>query len=321
MKFKKENLYLIFKILVSVLFLFLVFRKIDFASLKKVLLLASPFWLTLSFVASMLTTWLLAFRWSLIIQSQGLNLPYGLLLKLTFVGIFFNLFLPTGAGGDLVKIIYVTRGEKEKIALGGSVVMDRLIGSISIITMGFLAINLKPSLANRPTFFVMGGLFVFLLGIILFLSSVHLGVFTRTLLQKLLPQKILSKLINLYRSFALFSRSHKYFFSSLATSFLLQIITLISQYMIVLSFAGGLHTKISLWPFFIYIPLIWTAMIIPSLGGLGVREFSYKVFFGKILGLEATLALALIVLFFIIVQSLVGGLIFSLDRKFLQAKR
>jgi uncharacterized membrane protein YbhN (UPF0104 family) len=44
-----------------------------------------------------------AFRWQLFLRPLGLALPGRTLVRLTFVGTFYNPFLPTGFGGDAYK--------------------------------------------------------------------------------------------------------------------------------------------------------------------------------------------------------------------------
>ncbi|MCK9267038.1 hypothetical protein M0P98_09280, partial [bacterium] len=61
--------------------------------------------------------------------------------------------------------------------------------------------------------------------------------------------------------------------------------------------------------FFTYIPLIWTSTMIPSLGGLGVREFTYVYFFSNYLGKENSGALSILILLGILIQSIIGGII------------
>jgi uncharacterized membrane protein YbhN (UPF0104 family) len=65
----------------------------------------------------------------------------------------------------------------------------------------------------------------------------------------------------------------------------------------------------SLSMFFIYIPLIWTATLVPSLGGLGIREFSYVYFFSSSMGKENAFGLSIVFLISVIIQSAIGAVI------------
>jgi len=67
--------------------------------------------------------------------------------------------------------------------------------------------------------------------------------------------------------------------------------------------------------FFLYIPLIWASSLIPSIGGLGVREFSYVFFFTPSLGRQKAVALSLLVLTSIVLQSCAGAIVFLFFRR------
>ncbi len=83
----------------------------------------------------LITTW----RWRKLMAVQGLKLPYGKCLTLTFVGQFYSTFLPGTTSGDVVKIIYTGRitGQKTKSAV--TVLLDRVIGLVGLMIVGGLA--------------------------------------------------------------------------------------------------------------------------------------------------------------------------------------
>src|SRR5215210_3162192 len=75
-------------------------------------------------------------RWYLLLAVQDIRLSKTRTFMLLMVGVFFNLFLPGGTGGDVVKIFYLlkeTPGKKAGAFL--SVLMDRLIGLLALITL------------------------------------------------------------------------------------------------------------------------------------------------------------------------------------------
>jgi uncharacterized membrane protein YbhN (UPF0104 family) len=65
---------------------------------------------------------------------QGISLSWFRVWQLVMIGMFYNLFLPGGTGGDLVKIFYAVReAPKSKSAVFLSVVVDRLAGMFALI--------------------------------------------------------------------------------------------------------------------------------------------------------------------------------------------
>ena len=98
-------------------------------------------------------------------------------------------------------------------------------------------------------------------------------------------------------------------FSAIGVCITLQALSIIAQYIMAVALFKGVP-PIGPGIFFLYIPLIWVAALVPSLGGLGVREFSYVLLFSASMGKEKSFALALLVLFSLILQAFIGAIIF-----------
>src|SRR5690606_28832032 len=67
-------------------------------------------------------------RWQVLLKVQGIVVGWWRLTALMTIGLFFNVFLPGGTGGDVVKIFYLlkeTPGKKAAAML--AVVMDRVV--------------------------------------------------------------------------------------------------------------------------------------------------------------------------------------------------
>jgi uncharacterized protein (TIRG00374 family) len=76
-----------------------------------------------------------ALRWQLFLRPLGLALPAPALLRLTFVGTFFNAFLPTGFGGDAYKSFRL----RDRAGLApplATAVLDRLAGLAGLALLG-----------------------------------------------------------------------------------------------------------------------------------------------------------------------------------------
>jgi glycosyltransferase 2 family protein len=77
-----------------------------------------------------------AFRWRLVLPSLDLSYPTLTVVRLYFVGTFFNAFLPTGVGGDAYKAM---RMRTEPGSLGralASVFLDRGGGFVALALLG-----------------------------------------------------------------------------------------------------------------------------------------------------------------------------------------
>ena len=73
--------------------------------------------------------------------AAGCPTPLWTVLRLTFIGFFFNIVVPGLTGGDLVKAVMVARAHPERRAAAAiSVLVDRLIGVLVLALMGAVTI-------------------------------------------------------------------------------------------------------------------------------------------------------------------------------------
>ncbi|RKY31860.1 MAG: hypothetical protein DRP67_01870 [Candidatus Omnitrophota bacterium] len=306
----RNKISLIVKVFISGVFLFIVLRKIEIASLGKTikscyLPVAIP-----GIILALLLSFLLSLRWFILIKGNfGKEINYWEIWKFTMIGLFFNNFLPTGAGGDIAKVYYVVKERERKLSLGSSVIVDRFIGAVSIITIGMVASFLSENVEEKVRIFLLI-IFLFLLFFLFFLSNRKIASFFYSPLRRIVPKRLQEKIQLLYNAFSDYFLKRKFLISALAISFFLQIISIFSQYLMAISilWKEKIHLNINL--FFIYIPLIWVATLLPSLGGLGIREFSYVFFFSSYMGKDKSFALSILVLLTIILQSIIGAIIF-----------
>ncbi|MRJ02119.1 MAG: flippase-like domain-containing protein [Epsilonproteobacteria bacterium] len=127
------------KLSLSLLLLVWVFREIDFQELLSLIGRCSPFWLLLAFLAFNLSQIVSAIRFNYYLKGIGSQLSLPLAIKLYYVGMFYNLFLPGGIGGDGYKIYLIKRyrkgGVKELLQIA---LLDRLSGLVALLFLGSL---------------------------------------------------------------------------------------------------------------------------------------------------------------------------------------
>jgi hypothetical protein len=118
--------------------LYLVFRKIDTIQLLEIIKTIQWFWLipaVLLFVVSKVFT---AFRLNQYFRNLGLFISQRLNLKLYLIGMFYNLFLPGGIGGDGYKVYLLNKQFKTPVKkLVQSALLDRLGGLVAIVFLLF----------------------------------------------------------------------------------------------------------------------------------------------------------------------------------------
>jgi uncharacterized protein (TIRG00374 family) len=93
-----------------------------------------------------------ALRWRMLARVQGLGGSYGRYLGYYFIGMFFNLLLPTSIGGDMVRTWYLSTREadalpreRRRVAAFLSVIGDRLNGLVALIVVAVAAALVCPT--------------------------------------------------------------------------------------------------------------------------------------------------------------------------------
>ncbi len=119
--------------------LWFVLHKIDVDSLQTALKSASGGWLFVAFVLFNASKIASAFRLNIYFRAIGLKLDEAYNLTLYYVGMFYNLFLPGGIGGDGYKIYLLNRHHKKPVKpLFQAVLLDRLSGLAALAVFALL---------------------------------------------------------------------------------------------------------------------------------------------------------------------------------------
>lgn len=74
-------------------------------------------------------------RWSALLRSAGVRIPFAFLHRACWVGLFFNTFLPGAVGGDLARVVLLGREGPGYSAAAGSVLAERLLGLAALAAM------------------------------------------------------------------------------------------------------------------------------------------------------------------------------------------
>lgn len=142
-----KMLKLLIKIAVSVLCLWYVSRKIDFSAAASALQKASYGWIILAFVSFVISKILSSIRLNLYFRDINLNLSEADNLRLYWMGMFYNLFLPGSISGDAYKVIVLSkRYQLSYKKTTAAVLLDRLSGllGLGLILAAYAFPVLKP---------------------------------------------------------------------------------------------------------------------------------------------------------------------------------
>lgn len=82
-----------------------------------------------------------AIRWNLVLQSQGIALPFRRVFEISLVAQFFNSFLLGASGGDVIKALFAAReSHHHKPEAVTTVFLDRSVGLLSMLAFSALMV-------------------------------------------------------------------------------------------------------------------------------------------------------------------------------------
>ncbi|MCH7397530.1 flippase-like domain-containing protein [Belliella sp. DSM 107340] len=278
----KKTLKLVLKLILTGLAVFLVFRKIDTDQLLLVLQSASWFWLFPAFLLFILSKVFTALRLNLYFRNIDLYISEKKNLILYAIGMFYNLFLPGGIGGDGYKVYLLNKHFKIPVkSLLQAVLLDRLGGLVSIILL------------------LLGLLLVVDIDLII-IQEIPLSLIAIILILLTLP---VFYLITKY----LFGKFLPSFLQANGFSLLGQISQMIAAYFILL--ALGIDEKILEYQFIFLLSSI-VAVLPLTIGGVGARELVF-IYSHEYIGIDKNAAVAFSLIFFLIsaIASLIGSIL------------
>jgi glycosyltransferase 2 family protein len=101
------------------------------------------FWLA-AVVLYVLTQVISGLRWQILSRPLGFERSLGQYTAYYFVGMFFNLFLPTSVGGDVARAWYLDGGSGRRLPAFVSVIVDRLNGLAVLLALACVAVAFCP---------------------------------------------------------------------------------------------------------------------------------------------------------------------------------
>jgi uncharacterized protein (TIRG00374 family) len=259
----------------------------------------------------LLSTW----KWWWLIRPLGLAVSYVQLAAFYFIGMFFNLFLPTIVGGDAVKAILLARATGEPARATMSVFMERNLGLLALFSIAAAAVLRAPpvSLLNVSLRIWTAVLF----GGFLLANVVLINAWAYRLADHLIARVPLGRLrpraASLYQAIASYKHAGTTVAGAIVLSFAFQAIVIVVVFLNVR--ALGLGHLVSLPALAVIVPLVSLSGMLPSVNGAGVRDFLYIALFGQ-LGVSPLSAASLAILYLAVtvIASLPGGIIYALGR-------
>ena len=264
------------RVVVSLGLIALLLSRVDLAEIGRTLLGAAPWPVLGAFLTSHFDRALQAWKWRALLQSSGVPIGFGLALSNTYIGNFTGQFLPSGVGGDVVRIVLLRQLRLPVAEVTASIVIERGFGMLALVVTAagaFLMARWLEIPVPDTTGWVILGILAVMLAITA--ASFRLGI--QGVLDRLgrfAPRvsKRLETLADAYRRYGKRKRVILQYFA--LSVFEVAVLT-----MVFFLCARALGIDVAFLPLLLVVPVTLFLQRIPvSINGIGVQEGSLAFF-------------------------------------------
>jgi uncharacterized membrane protein YbhN (UPF0104 family) len=223
---------------------------------------------------------------------------------------FFNNFLPSNIGGDVVRIGDTARAARSKTLATMIVLVDRVLGLMGLVLVAAVGATMaagQPNSPIQPSWLWAG----FLLGLAVIAPAVLApGVVRRTLrlLAILRAEWIDQRIETLTSGLGRFRHNPRALAGTFAGAVFVQALMVVYY----LAIVYALRIPIGLWDLAVIVPMSLAVQLLPvSINGFGVREATFSLYFrGLGLPLQSAVLLPLVATSISMVFSLSGAAVY-----------
>ena len=271
---------------------------------------ANIYYLLGSIALGVLVNIVSSFKWYCLTRSQQLNASFGRIFAYYVVGQFYNLFLPTSVGGDVVRSYELGKFTGRQADALASVFVERYTGVLTLLVVAVLAVLGQLSRFNQDfiIFSLLG--FAMILGVMAWLVfDLRPYYWLRERLTSMSSKLrfIFNKLDQLVEAVSNYKTNKMPIILAFLNSVLFYFFAVLNVYLTTLVF----QLDVRFIDMLIATPIIMLIMNIPvSIGNIGLMEFAYYSVY-QIMGYSPSLALsvALTMRFKSLIDGLLGAIL------------
>jgi uncharacterized membrane protein YbhN (UPF0104 family) len=298
------------RLLVSIGLLAFVLRGVDLAKLWDRVLGMHPGWVALALAAYASTMTLSVWRWDGLLRAQHIEVPRRRLSRSLWVSLFFNNFLPSNIGGDVIRIADTAADAGSKTLATTVVLVDRALGLLALL----LVATAGAAGATLADLQVPGAEWLWMATGLGVAAAIPLLVAPQVVTTLLAPVRAVNRPWLTERAQRLedagsrFRAAPQALLAAFAGAVAVQV-TLVGFYLLT---ARGLAIPLPVLLGAVLIPVSLAMQMLPvSINGFGVREAVFAFFFVRFgLPSDAAVALSLVSTGLVMALSLVGGWLF-----------
>lgn len=220
-----------------------------------------------------------ALKWWMLVRARGMRVGYWRTFSYYLVGQFYNLFLPTSVGGDVVRSIQMGNFTGRKADALASVFIERYTGVLVLLIIAGLAVLSQLSLISEKLVLVsLLAFFVILSAIAWMIFDPRLYRWVKAVVVTGVPATsgLFTKLDKLLAAVHVYADHKVAILVAVLNSLVFYFLAVVNVYVTALVFSDN----ISFTDMLIATPIIMLIMNLPiSLGNIGLMEFAYSQIF------------------------------------------
>jgi uncharacterized protein (TIRG00374 family) len=300
------------KVTISAGLLGILWTRVDTSRLLRILVHASIPWLGVALVLYFLMVAASAWRWSLLLRAQHVMVSRATLLRSFLVATFFNNFLPSNIGGDVVRVRDTAGATGSRTHAATIVLLDRGIGLLGLVLVAAIGASATAGLVASAS----------PIGPMLLWAMLILGaaVSARAILAPSGVSRVLQPLRMIHREWVderiervtgVLGR-FRYQPGALAGCFVGAVAVQLILVGFYVAIARALSVPVGFWDLAVIVPVSFLVQMAPiSVNGFGVREAVFGFSFARLgLPLESALTVSLVGAGLVMLFSISGAVVY-----------
>lgn len=266
----QKHLFIWFKVVVSITLLAITFNLVGADNLWRLLCDAAWQPLALATLLLVIAGFTGMGAWHALLQSHSSSIPLISITAAHWSGMFFNSFLPTNIGGDIIRGTLITPHVPQRHFIVASLIADRLLGLYSLAMIGAIALTDK----------LYGTTAACIVAVCATLLVIITPLIAKTLLRTQPPSRFAPyRLARIFWSIVTITATPRPFLKAALYSLITQIIRVWQNLFIIKALALNIP-EVDIWTI---IPVFGIVSALPlSIGGLGLREYVAQAMAGSI---------------------------------------
>lgn len=310
MNTKKKNFYVLIRFLISFTLIGTLFYKIDLHGLIARLQSLNIYWFLIMIMLPHLNILLSSIKWQWLLGALNITENLGHLFITYMIGTFFSNLLPSMVGGDVVRVLRLSRGNADSSGIIAATFTERFMGLTALISILFIVLCHPKIYDVFPVITKIAAMAVAIYIVILFIIFQKKSL---SFLSRFKCYSFVRKILELAEESQLkickYTKQKRVVLASYLISVAFYMVSILTVY--VASKSLNLHIQIDV--IMMVVPLVLLVGLLPiSIGGMGLNEGSY-IFFFSLFGVPSVdaFSIALLLRLRILMTGSIGGLMFA----------